>query len=285
MSKQLDPAAGKEVLRMHKIMKLESAECSEVKRLLDDFLSDELSIETNRQILAHLEFCPDCGKEREQRSGIRTALKHAWESISAPVELEQRIREETSGKRAPFSITLRIAAAFLIIILSAAGYFAFRDNNLSQIANTQVIDHYRQIVFDHLRCTGQPADSFPLKHHHEEIESQLGQLPGSYALVGIMDCDVDGAEFVHYVFRGGSGLLSIMVEARDENQILSAKGAVVDISGTEVRMINEGPLVVASLATPSHFVYIVGDGFDSEGTVELARHLLPPVQEALLASS
>lgn len=270
---------------MHKIMKLESAECSEVKRLLDDFLSDELSIETNRQILAHLEFCPDCGKEREYRSGIRTAVKHAWESISAPVELEQRIRQETFENRGPLTIPLRIAVAFLIIMLSAAGYFVFRDNNLAQIANIQVVDHYRQIVFDHLRCAGQPADSFPLEYHQKEIESQLGQLPGSYVLLGIMDCDVDGAEFVHYVFRGESGLLSIMVEARVENQMLSAKGVVVDVSGTEVRMINEGPLVVASLATPSHFVYIVGDGFDSEGTVALARHLLPPVQEALLANS
>jgi hypothetical protein len=183
------------------------------------------------------------------------------------------------------SIPLRIAAAFLIIVLSAAGYLAIVDNSLVQQADTQVIDHYRQIIFDHLRCTGQPADSFPLEYHHKEIEAQLGELPGAYNLVGIMDCDVDGAEFVHYVFRGGSGLLSLMVESRDENQVLSTKGAAVDISGTEIRMINEGPLVVASLATPSHFVYIVGDGFDSEGTIELARHLLPPVQEALLASS
>ena len=270
---------------MHKIKNLESVECSEVKRLLDDFLSDELSIETNRKILGHLEFCPDCGYGREQRAGIRTELRQAWEAISAPVELEHQIREETFRKRNPLSIPLRIAAAFLIIVLSAAGYLAIVDNSLVQQADTQVIDHYRQIIFDHLRCTGQPADSFPLEYHRKEIEAQLGELPGAYNLVGIMDCDVDGAEFVHYVFRGGSGLLSLMVESRDENQVLSTKGAAVDISGTEIRMINEGPLVVASLATPSHFVYIVGDGFDSEGTIELARHLLPPVQEALLASS
>ncbi len=270
---------------MHLMNKLEAVECTQVKRLLDDFLSDELSIETNRQILVHLDFCPDCGEEREQRAGIRAALRSAWESVSAPADLQERIKEETLRKKHALSIPLRVAAAFLITILSAVGYFSIIEDDQSRLTEVQVIDHYRQIVFDHLRCTGRPTDDFPLTFHHEELEARLGRLPGAFSLVGIMDCDVEGASFVHYVFRGGSGLLSLMLEARNENQILPAKGATVNLSGTEIRMIHEGPLVVASLATPSYFVYIVGDGFDSEGTIELTRQLLPPVQEALLASS
>jgi len=270
---------------MHKIKKLERVECTQVKRLLDDFLSDELSIETNRQILAHLEFCTDCSEEREQRAGIRSALKHAWESVSAPATLQQQIKEATSRKQISLSIPLRIAAAFLITVLSVAAYFSLVENDVFHLTEVQVVDHYRQIAFDHLRCTGRPAGDSPLALHQEELEAQLGRLPGAYNLVGIMDCDVEGASFVHYVFRGGAGLLSVMLEARDETQILPAKGATVNIAGSEVRMIREGPLVVASLATPDYFVYIVGDGFDSEGTIELTEQLLPPVQEALIASS
>jgi len=270
---------------MHKITKLKTVECTQVKRLLDDFLSDELSIETNRQILEHLELCKDCSEEREQRAGIRARLKNAWESVSAPSDLHQHIKDATLRKRNSLSIPLRIAAAFLITMLSAAAYFSLVENDFFHQTEVQVVDHYRQIAFDHLRCTGRPTEDSPLALHQDEIEARLGKLPGAYNLVGIMDCDVEGASFVHYVFRGGAGLLSVMLEARGEAQILPAKGATVNISGAEIRMIQEGPLVVASLATPSYFVYIVGDGFDSEGTIELTEQLLPPVQEALIASS
>jgi len=270
---------------MHKIKKLETVECTQVKRLLDDFLSDELSVETNRQILAHLEFCPDCSEERRQRVDIRVTLKNAWESVSAPTDFQQRIEAETRTKRNSLSIPFRVAAALLITMLSVVTYFSLIENDLFHLTEVQVVDHYRQIAFDHLRCTGRPTDDSPLALHQKEIEAQLGQLPGAYNLVGIMDCNVEGASFIHYVFRGDSGLLSLMLEARDENQLLPAKGATFNLSGTEIRMIHEGPLVVASLATPGYFVYIVGDGFDSEGTIELTRQLLFPVREALIASS
>ena len=62
--------------------------CQEFKRIVDSYLSDELLVETNHDVLRHLENCPSCRGEivarRELRAKVGKAVKNAHEFRADP---------------------------------------------------------------------------------------------------------------------------------------------------------------------------------------------------------
>ena len=56
-------------------------QCRDVRELADSFLSEQLLVETNHELLRHLETCPDCRADiagrRAMRDGLRAAFSRA----------------------------------------------------------------------------------------------------------------------------------------------------------------------------------------------------------------
>src|SRR5512133_1263549 len=77
---------------MNRVTFGESA-CGRTRKYLDSYISNELLIETNHEVLRHLESCPECSAEADARSMLRGRLKTAVRSQSMPVELPAKIRE------------------------------------------------------------------------------------------------------------------------------------------------------------------------------------------------
>ena len=57
--------------------------CQEFKEVSDSYLGDELLIETNHEILKHLENCPACRQELTARRELRTRLRAAAKNSNA----------------------------------------------------------------------------------------------------------------------------------------------------------------------------------------------------------
>src|SRR5918993_3681799 len=55
-------------------------ECREVRALADAYLDDELLVETNHAVLAHLTNCVACAREIERLRTLRVTLKRAFDS-------------------------------------------------------------------------------------------------------------------------------------------------------------------------------------------------------------
>jgi len=53
-------------------------QCREVRDLADSFLSEQLLVETNHQVLRHLEGCPACRTELEAHRELRAAIRRAF---------------------------------------------------------------------------------------------------------------------------------------------------------------------------------------------------------------
>ena len=45
--------------------------CKEFKGIMDSYISDELLIETNHEVLRHLENCSDCRDELAERRNLK----------------------------------------------------------------------------------------------------------------------------------------------------------------------------------------------------------------------
>lgn len=80
-------------------------QCSEFREIIDSYLKDELSIETNHNIIQHTQTCSACRAElvarRETHAQLRRAFNHAPEFQMRPefaFRLRNKLKAEASGK-------------------------------------------------------------------------------------------------------------------------------------------------------------------------------------------
>jgi len=48
--------------------------CEKTRKYLDSYISNELMVETNHEVLRHLESCQPCAAELDARTRLRTRL-------------------------------------------------------------------------------------------------------------------------------------------------------------------------------------------------------------------
>jgi anti-sigma factor RsiW len=106
--------------------------CKDFREIADSYLSDELLVETNHDVLRHLENCNDCRRElsirRDLRERLRFAVKNAPKSqlnAAFTANLKANLREQYSAKQRRWSFANFIgtnpgfAGVLASVILSA----------------------------------------------------------------------------------------------------------------------------------------------------------------------
>ena len=81
--------------------------CEKTRKHLDAYISNELMVETNYEVLRHIEGCPACAAEVDTRTRLRSRLKAAVNAQSVPPELQVRVRQQIHGNRSGSWIDLR----------------------------------------------------------------------------------------------------------------------------------------------------------------------------------
>lgn len=105
-------------------------QCRDFREIADSYLSDELLIETNHDVIRHLESCADCRRELAARRGVRSRLREGFQDVT---ELQMRAEfagilksqlRETALRRRPSMITraAQIAIAASLVIAAALGF-------------------------------------------------------------------------------------------------------------------------------------------------------------------
>src|SRR5688572_16386699 len=109
-------------------------QCREFREVADSYLSDELLVETNHDMITHLEACADCRRElgarRELRATLRTAFTKAEE-----LRIDDRFSERL-GRRLHEAATtevtvfwrrrMRIAIAACLLVATVIVLVAWR---------------------------------------------------------------------------------------------------------------------------------------------------------------
>src|SRR6188768_3643006 len=81
-------------------------QCREFKEIADSYLSNELTIETNHGIIAHLEQCADCRQDLKARRELRGKLREAF--IKAPEnQLQSQFADRLSTQLHEYSLGKR----------------------------------------------------------------------------------------------------------------------------------------------------------------------------------
>ena len=116
-------------------------ECHDFRERADSYLSDELLVETNHDVIRHLESCPDCRRELAARRELRSRLRQGFQrapDLQMNEEFAQILKtqlREIALRRSRSLVVMRlgyIAVAASLVIVAALGFRALQQRWRSQ---------------------------------------------------------------------------------------------------------------------------------------------------------
>jgi hypothetical protein len=263
-------------------------QCREVRDLLDSFLGQELMVETNHELMRHLETCPDCRAELDARRQLRTVLRRAFTSTPA---LQPRSRFSADAlarartaqtRRTPWSqlATWGTVAASALLVASAA-LFVF-EHRAGAIARDAVGDHRNCAI--KFALAERPIPLGEAATRFDPIYSRLQDTPpdemvtaaGPLRVVDRHSCVFAGRRFGHVVLRLDGSLVSVLLTHSAES-VTPGSNAAAPAPSWLPRI---GGLQVGSFAVPGHLVFIVSD-LPEDQFRTVARALTPPLSSRL----
>ena len=255
-------------------------QCRELRELADSFLTGQLLVETNHEVVRHLESCPDCRAEIAGRRALRDSLRAA---LARDPELQPRpeFREELAARlRPPNAATSRrsllkswwtLAAG---LVLAAGGGLVMRDSQsrsrLAALARVAAGDHQNCAVRFNLAERPIPLEEAGRRYGAPFTALATFELPALGTPLSAIDrhaCVYQGRRFGHIVFRYAGAVVSLLVtngEAPGAPQ-LEARGARP---------------AVASLPAGRFVGFVVAD-LDAQDVLRLAQAIAAPLSRQL----
>jgi hypothetical protein len=246
---------------------------------MDSYLSNELPVETRRDVLAHLERCEDCARAFDDYTRIKVRLKRAFLNERAPATLEERIRASIRRGRRPglalntswmlaAAATIAMAAALGVLLQSSTNPDKADPQSLSLVAEVAPGDASGQILrvgFDqHVFCAldhDMANRRFAAEQMSETLGSQYEGLvalaeektPQDYEVVVGHRCRYREREFVHLILRRQDEVVSLIVTHKKDEAFQAGSGRV------PVFQSSWHNLHVAGTQTRDHLVFVVSD--------------------------
>lgn len=290
-----------------KIVDFESGQCRRVRSYLDSYLSNELMVETNLEVLKHLETCEDCSRALEDRARIKTQLKRVVLNGPAPEALRERIRNDirrTHRFNLDFRSSWMLAAAAAVIVGVALGVFfrpatdssSANPRPLSLIAEVAPADTAGQILKvgfdDHVSCAidhGMANRHFNAEEMSKELGSQYEglvevarkRMSSGFEIVVGHRCHYQNREFVHLIMRRQQEVVSLVVTRKNgESFPAGAAGAAMNAAGIPVYEASWHNLQVAGFETSSYLAFVISNEAKRENE-QIASSLIPGVGDFL----
>jgi anti-sigma factor RsiW len=255
-------------------------QCRDVRELADSFLSEQLLVETNHELLRHLDACPDCRLEiagrRAMRDKLRAAFARADDLRPRPeftTELSTLLRpsQPPISRRSMLQSWWALAAG--LALAAGGGLFVRSSGSRSRLATLA-----REAAGDHQNC----AVKFNLAERPIRLEDAGRRYGAPYTALATFEppavnepleilerhsCVYQGRRFGHVVFRYRGALTSLLITDG------------VPPATPELEPSDSGP-AVASLPAGRFLGFIVAD-LDRESVLRLAQTLAEPLSQHL----
>ncbi|MBS1810452.1 MAG: zf-HC2 domain-containing protein [Acidobacteria bacterium] len=282
-------------------------DCRNFKEVLDSYISDELSVETNHAVLRHAELCAGCRGEMAARRNLRSTLRGAVTATTAPPDfrnrLRERLREEATVQATPISAKRdgffsnwfrnlavpQFAMATALLVLVAIGVVYLFSNSSPAYAAELSPALLNQATSDHDGCasiwrTRLFTENDPV-HDAEKFDPTLLDL-GKYSehqALGLTFhyahlCGHHGRKYVHLVYSRNNDLVSLFVAERDAAAMKS--GTVPTDDGLQHGLQQfqnvQDKFTVSAYQTSKHVVLVVST-FTAQQNNEIAEKLAKPI--------
>jgi anti-sigma factor (TIGR02949 family) len=284
--------------------------CERYRRYFDAYLDNELLVETNQDVLQHLNSCPECARILEARSRTKQLVRDAVTKEQAPPELVAALRNRLRTERPSFFAynTVRwmmAAAAVLLVAIVGVGSLQWArivqfggDERVVPTLSARVQELLRVGLIDHLHCTidlqrwkqfvsfdemkastGRQALGPEFIDLVPAVEAKLGS---EYHLVQGHRCVADHRRYVHLILTGKKGAILSLVITEKNNESFSQSDAVavMKASGIPIYRDRQGALEVAGFESDKYLAYVVSN-LDRATNLNVASLMAPVVYNHL----
>ena len=254
--------------------------CEKVRRYLDSYIDNELLVETNHDVIDHLEGCRDCTHELEARTLLKARLRRAGTQLAPPPDLDIRIQAGLRHYEAERRVAERrrylLLSTAAILLLSLTGWTVLRRNRAEerQLARIGIQDHVHCAVpRDYSGAPPTPAqmDADMGPEFRTLIPMVREKIPADFRLEQAHHCAFRDRQYTHMIFRKGEQLLSLIITAKRPGEPAAGPG---------LREMEVDGFATAASATPRDFVFVVSN-LDSGQNLRLAAAITPDVQRFL----
>lgn len=266
--------------------------CEKVQRYLDSYLDGELLIETNHEVLSHLEECQNCTRELNARGILKKRIHEAGTQLSAPVYLAPRIKEALRLDQPTawsWSPRLWLIPALAVLLISLAAVFSARQRG----AHSQHLAAILTIgVNDHVHCAV-PRNYALTPPSLTQMESDMGSfkdmipvvrqyVPAEYRLEQAHQCTAQGRDYTHMIFHSGTALISVVIARKGAGESFEQYKIkpVLTAAGVALYQQRLKEYAVVGAETPDRDIFVISNLSDEENT-RLAAAVAPKVKDFL----
>ena len=262
--------------------------CEEVREYLDSYLSKELPAGTSREVLQHVEGCPQCAAELAARARVRNALQAAVHATSVPDGLEARVQRAVRAQRSRtraglYTIAVAAAAMICLAIVNLSrtkggpeeAILRKTSGRLAAVFNVGLRDHLQCAVFR--KYSRRPESA-------AQMASDLGpefaglaplvraKLPSDVRILQAHHCTAGGRQYVHFIMADGDKVVSLILTRKQPGESLA--GGIYQAGVDRFQ--------VVGFESRDYLAYVVSD-LDAQQNLRLAANLAPAVREYLAA--
>jgi hypothetical protein len=284
--------------------------CERYRRFFDAYLDNELLVETNQDVLQHLNSCAECASMLEGRARTKQLVRDAVTREQAPPELvaawRSRLRTEQPGFFAYNTVRWGMAAA-AVVLAAVIGVGSLQWAHIVQIGQDEgavptlsarvqellrvgLVDHvhcaivsqkWKQFIsFDEMKTsTSRQALGPEFIDLVPAVETKLGS---EYRLVQGHRCVANHRQYVHLILTGKNGAIVSLVITEKNNESFSQSDAVAVMraSGIPIYRNRQGVLEVAGFESDKYLAYVVSN-LDGATNLNIASLMAPVVYNHL----
>jgi hypothetical protein len=280
--------------------------CERTRKYLDSYISNELLVETNHEVLRHLESCAECSAEADARSQLRARVKSAVRSQAVPAELpvlirrsiEARQSKPLAAKWAGWSLAAAASLALFAVVWVNGrpekipdGADRAGQNTYIQKVSSRLAAILKVGLRDHIHCA--VFRKYPKNPPSiEKMEKELGPsyqgllpvvraaVPDGYQIVLAHQCDFARRQYVHLTLSNGDKLLSLVIARKQDGETFDELAPAAGPSGIPVYQSGADRYQVAAFDAGNFLAYVISD-LKGKANLQVASTLAPGVREFL----
>ena len=235
-------------------------DCQHVREVMDSYLSEELSVETNHGVLRHVAECRDCAAELRRRRQLRALLPEALDVAVDADRVTARITHAMDRELRSWVRVARLGAvAAMLVAAVAVAYWAgwrvdaaaYDDSAADHIACA--LTYPDGTSYDKLRAAQNLVSPF------EQIADAVGLSHGPYHVIDAHMCPYNGRNYAHLVIRGEGQTLSLFAERAERGALPDAPTTVLAGDTLDVHSTMRLGYRISAVATREHQLFLVSE--------------------------
>ena len=223
--------------------------CNDSRKYFYAFLDDELDVEKNIEVLAHLDMCCECGRRMEKERLLQKRVRETVCTGKAPAYLTESILQKTEERPNFFVLLAKnllsgrrlvpiagIAAAIMIIVYFFVIPDISKKNDLLYLAESK----YHNYMMQQLDLDIRSQDpEIVMEYLREQTNSRvvLPEIGDAAMLVGAALSEIDGVKVSQVFYMRDETPVSLMIICHPDSGSIDSKN--IDFSGMKKMFVDE----------------------------------------------